>query len=66
MLGVKVVDVVKVMTNWSFGTQVLANDMFKQALNARDTGRGAGLAMLIFISVMPVMVGNIRRMQKEN
>ncbi|MFT4617212.1 MAG: hypothetical protein ACI9DE_001478, partial [Halioglobus sp.] len=29
-------------------------------------GRGAALAMLIFISVMPVMVGNIRRMQKEN
>jgi len=62
----KVFDVVKVMTNSNFGTQVLANDMFNQAFNARNTGRGAALAMLIFISVMPVMVGNIRRMQKEN
>jgi ABC-type sugar transport system permease subunit len=66
VLVMKVFDVVKVMTNSNFGTQVLANDMFNQAFNARNTGRGAALAMLIFISVMPVMVGNIRRMQKEN
>jgi len=66
VLVMKVFDVVKVMTNSNFGTQVLANDMYNQAFNARNTGRGAALAMLIFISVMPVMVGNIRRMQREN
>lgn len=66
VLVMKVFDVVKVMTNSNFGTQVLANDMYNQAFNAGNTGRGAALAMLIFISVMPVMVGNIRRMQKEN
>ena len=66
VLVMKVFDVVKVMTNSNFGTQVLANDMYNQAFNARNTGRGAALAMLIFISVVPVMVGNIRRMQREN
>ncbi|MGK0273895.1 MAG: ABC-type sugar transport system permease subunit [Ilumatobacter sp.] len=65
VLVMKVFDIVKVMTNSNFGTQVLANDMFNQAFNARNTGRGAALAMLIFISVMPIMVANIRRMQKE-
>jgi ABC-type sugar transport system permease subunit len=65
VLVMKVFDVVKVMTNSNFGTQVLANDMFNQAFNAANTGRGAALAMLIFISVMPVMVLNIRRMQRE-
>ena len=62
----KVYDIVKVVTNGLFDTQVLANDMYQQAFNNFNTGRGAALAMLIFLSVLPVMVYNIRNMQKEN
>ena len=65
VLVMKVFDIVKVVTNGQFDTQVLANDMFQQAFNILNIGRGAALAMLIFISVLPVMVFNIRRMQKE-
>ena len=65
VLVMKVYDIVKVMTNGNFGTQVLANDMFQQAFQFNNTGRGAALAVLILISVLPVMVLNIRRMQKE-
>jgi alpha-glucoside transport system permease protein len=65
VLVMKVYDIVKVVTNGQFGTQVLANDMFEQAFSFINIGRGAALAMLIFISVLPVMVLNIRRMQKE-
>jgi len=61
----KVFDIVKVMTNGQFDTQVLANDMFNTSFNNLDTGRGAALAMLIFLSVLPVMIYNIRNMQKE-
>ncbi len=66
VLVMKVFDIVKVMTNGNFGTQVLANDMFFQAFQSQNFGRGAALAMLIFFSVMPIMVFNIRQMQKEN
>ena len=66
VLVMKVFDIVKVMTNSNFGTQVLANDMFTQAFSNTNTGRGASLAMLIFFSVLPVMIMNIRRMQQEN
>ena len=65
VLVMKVYDIVKVMTNGNFGTQVLANDMFQQAFQFNNTGRGASLAVLILVSVLPVMVFNIRRMQKE-
>jgi alpha-glucoside transport system permease protein len=65
VLVMKVFDIVKVVTNGQFGTQVLANDMFQQAFSNINVGRGAALAMLIFVSVLPVMVLNIRRMQKE-
>ncbi len=62
----KVFDIVKVVTNGQFDTQVLANDMFQKSFNDLNTGRGAALAMLIFVSVLPVMYINIRRMQREN
>jgi len=65
VLVMKVFDIVKVVTNGQFGTQVLANDMFNTAFNNFNRGRGAALAVILFLSVLPVMVYNIRRMQKE-
>ncbi|MDJ0769793.1 MAG: ABC transporter permease subunit [Ilumatobacter sp.] len=65
VLVMKVYDIVKVMTNGNFGSQVLANDMFQQAFQFNNIGRGASLAVLILVSVLPVMVFNIRRMQRE-
>lgn len=66
VLVMKVFDIVKVVTNGNFGTQVLANDMYNQAFQFGNNGRGAALAIILFVSVLPVMVYNIRRMQKEN
>ena len=57
----KVFDIVKVTTNGQFDTQVLANNMFDEAFNRVNIGKGAALAMLIFLSVLPVMVFNIRK-----
>jgi ABC-type sugar transport system permease subunit len=66
VLVMKVFDIVKVVTNGNFGTQVLANDMYAQAFQFTHTGRGAALAIILFLSVLPVMVFNIRRMQRES
>jgi alpha-glucoside transport system permease protein len=63
VLVMKVYDIVKVVTNGNFGTQVLANDMFNTAFLSGETGQGAALAVLILVSVLPVMYLNIRRMQ---
>ena len=65
VLVMKVFDIVKVTTNGQFGTQVLANDMYTRAFSNFDTGRGAALAVILFISVLPVMYFNIRRMQEN-
>ena len=65
VLVMKVYDIVKVMTNGNFGTEVLANNMFREAFPNRDNGMGAALAVLILVSVLPIMVMNIRRMQRE-
>jgi ABC-type sugar transport system permease subunit len=61
----KVYDIVKVMTNGQFGTEVLANRMFNVSFINRDSGLGSALAVLILVAVLPVMIMNIRRMRSE-
>ena len=60
----KVYDIVKVMTNGEFGTNVLANQMFDESFINRDLGRGSTLAVLLFASVVPLMVINVRRSRR--
>lgn len=64
VLVMKVYDIVKVMTNGNFGTQVLASDMWQRAFTELNFGLGSALAVVLFISVLPIMFYNIRRMQK--
>jgi alpha-glucoside transport system permease protein len=60
----KVFDIVKVTTNGNFDTQVIANQMFTEAFGNSNQGLGGALATILFISVLPVMYVNIRRMQR--
>ena len=64
VLVMKVYDIVKVMTNGNFGTQVLASDMWQRAFTEFNFGLGSALAVVLFISVIPIMFFNIRRMQR--
>lgn len=65
ILVMKVFDIVKVMTNGEFGTNVIANEMFDQAFRFNSAGRGSALAVVLFISVLPVMLYNVRRVRQE-
>jgi len=61
----KVFDMVAVMTNGNFGTEVLANAMWKAAFTQGNRGLGSAIAVMLFLLVLPIMFVNIRRMQKE-
>ncbi len=65
ILVMKVFDIVKVMTNGEFGTNVIANEMFDQAFRFDNTGWGAALASVLFLGVLPIMYINIRRVREE-
>ena len=65
ILVMKVFDIVKVMTNGEFGTNVIANEMFDQAFRFNNFGRGAALASVLFLAVLPIMFFNIRRVREE-
>jgi alpha-glucoside transport system permease protein len=61
----KVFDIVYAMSNGSFGTQVIANQMWITAFGQSNLGLGSALAVVLFIAVIPVMWINIRRIQRE-
>jgi alpha-glucoside transport system permease protein len=64
IMVLKVFDIVFVMTNGQFDTQVIANRMFTEMFTFRDFGRGSAIAVLLLICVLPVMISNIRNLQK--
>ena len=64
ILVLKVFDIVFVMTSGQFNTDVVANMMYNQMFKAGNYGRGAALAVIIFIAVTPIMIRNIRKMNK--
>lgn len=62
----KVFDIVLAMTNGQWRTQVLANLMFDWMFRGGgDFGRGAAIAIVIMVLVIPIMVWNIRRANAE-
>ncbi|MFW5686004.1 MAG: carbohydrate ABC transporter permease [Spirochaetota bacterium] len=64
ILVLKVFDIVFVMTSGRFNTDVIANMMYSQMFTAGQYGRGAALAVILFVAVIPVMIRNIRSMNK--
>ena len=62
----KVFDIVLAMTNGQWNTQVLANLMFDWMFRGGgDFGRGATIAIVIMLAVVPIMIWNIRRANAE-
>lgn len=61
----KIFDIVRVMTNGNFGTQIVANEMYAQSFVQFDYGRGSALAVVLFVAVIPLVMYNVRQLRKE-
>ena len=62
----KVFDIVLAMTNGQWNSNVLANLMFDWMFRGGgDFGRGATIAIVIMLLVLPIMIWNIRNARKE-
>ena len=61
----KIFDIVRVMTNGNFGTQIVANEMYSQAFVQFDVGRGSALAVVLFLGVIPLVTYNIVQLRRE-
>jgi ABC-type sugar transport system permease subunit len=66
ILVLKVFDIVLTMTNGQWNSQVLANLMFDWMFRGGgDFGKGATIAVIIMLAVLPIMIWNIRQANKK-
>ena len=65
ILALKAFDIVYVMTNGNFNTEVIANRMYKEMFNIHHFGRASAIAVLLFVATVPVMIANIRRFRAQ-
>ncbi len=63
--ALKAFDIVYVMTNGNFQTEVIANRMYKEMFNAQDSGRASAIAVILFAAMVPFTVANIRRFGRQ-
>ena len=61
----KVFDIVYVMTNGNYGTEVIANRMYKEMFHFHNFGRASAIAVILLLAIIPVMMVNIRRFQEQ-
>jgi alpha-glucoside transport system permease protein len=63
--ALKAFDIVYVMTNGNFNTQVIANAMYQTMFNFGDFGRASAIAIVLMAAIIPVMALNIKRFQAQ-
>ena len=61
IFALKAFDIVYVMTNGNFHTDVLANRMYKELYNANNFANSSALAVILLIAVVPVLIFNLRQ-----
>ncbi|MGD8621788.1 MAG: sugar ABC transporter permease [Anaerolineales bacterium] len=61
----KIFDIVQAMTGGNFGTQVIANEQYRQMFRAFNFGRGAAIAIVLLVAVIPVMIYNLRQFSEQ-
>jgi alpha-glucoside transport system permease protein len=57
----KLFDIVYVMTGGNFGTEVIANRMYKEMYINFNTGRGTAVAVVLVVVIIPFIYINIKR-----
>ncbi|MFZ1039904.1 MAG: sugar ABC transporter permease [Anaerolineales bacterium] len=61
----KIFDVVWVMTGGQFGTSVIGTEFYRQYFTYNQNGVGSAIAVVLFITVIPVMVYNLRQFARR-
>ena len=66
LIGVmKIFDVVYVMTNGNFNTNVIAVRFFNELITNGDAGKAAAIVVMLMLAVIPVMVYQVRNFRAE-
>jgi alpha-glucoside transport system permease protein len=66
LIGVlKTFDIVYVMTNGNFNTNIIAVDFFNQLFTNRNYGYAAAIVVMLVLVILPVMIYQVRQFRRE-
>jgi alpha-glucoside transport system permease protein len=63
--ALKTFDIVYVMTNGNFGTNVVGVSFYQELFTNRNNGTAAAVAIILLLAIVPVMVVNVRRFRAQ-
>jgi alpha-glucoside transport system permease protein len=63
--ALKTFDIVYVMTGGNFGTNVIGTLWYEERFTNRDIGTASAVAVILILTIVPVMLLNIRRFQAQ-
>jgi len=63
--ALKTFDIVYVMTNGNYNTDVVARRMYQEMFNTRDYGRASAIAVILLLAIIPIMILNIKRFREQ-
>ena len=61
----KIFDIVWVMTGGNFGTSVIGTEFYRQYFTYNQNGLGSAIAVVLFLTVIPVMAYNLRQFARR-
>ena len=66
LIGVmKVFDIVFVMTNGNFNTNVIGNEFYLQFFNNNNQGAAAAIVVMLMLAIVPIMIYQVRNFRAE-
>jgi alpha-glucoside transport system permease protein len=65
IFALKIFDIVYVMTNGNFSTDVIANRMYLELFGQQNLGHAAAIAVILLLAALPVVFINIRQFSSE-
>lgn len=63
--ALKVFDIVYVMTNGNYGTDVIANRVYSELFVAQDLGHASAVAMVLFLLASPIIAFNLKQFRAQ-
>lgn len=61
----KVFDIVYMMTNGAYDTDVIANRMYNEMFQFHNYGLASAIAVILFLAIVPFLILNIRRFRAQ-
>lgn len=66
IMVMKIFDIVYVLTNGAFNTNVIANAFYFEQFRRQDTGTASAIVVVLLVAIIPVLIYQVRHFRRED